>query len=144
MGNMAAGFICRAAFVGANALLKDECGVEYRGPSQAWYYALFRGHGGSKAINGALKHVAGVLGCMTCIGYQGSSSGLMVVGEGMGGRRVWRAALKTYMVTLNEWVSRASIKSWDEWLDDCILGFFEGLTGWRSYAHPGFLDWLMV
>lgn len=39
---LAAEFIRHAAFVDANALLKDECGVEYRNPSQAQYYALFR------------------------------------------------------------------------------------------------------
>lgn len=31
---LAAEFIRRAAFVDANALLKDECGVEYKKPSQ--------------------------------------------------------------------------------------------------------------
>ena len=53
---------CRAAFVDANALLKDECGVEYQEPSQAQYYALFKD---SKAINDALKHIADLLGYMT-------------------------------------------------------------------------------
>ena len=37
---LAAEFIRRAAFVDANALLKDE----YRNPSQVQYYALFRDH----------------------------------------------------------------------------------------------------
>lgn len=37
---LAAEFIRHAAFVDANALLKDE----YRNPSQAQYYALFRDH----------------------------------------------------------------------------------------------------
>lgn len=50
----------RAAFVDANALLKDECGVEYKKPSQVQYYALFKDHE-------ALKHVADMLGCMTYI-----------------------------------------------------------------------------
>lgn len=58
MKNMAAEFIRRAAFVDANALLKDGCGVE---------------------------------------------------GE------------------------------CEEWSDDYILGFFEGLTARRSYAHPRIL-----
>ena len=49
---LAAGFICRAAFVDANALLKDECGVEYKKPSQVLYYALFKDRDDSKAING--------------------------------------------------------------------------------------------
>ena len=31
---LAVEFIRRAAFVDANALLKDECGVEYKKPSQ--------------------------------------------------------------------------------------------------------------
>ena len=39
---LAAEFIRRAAFVDANALLKDECGVEYKEPSQVQYYALFK------------------------------------------------------------------------------------------------------
>lgn len=84
------------AFVDANALLKDECGVEYKKPSQVRYYALFKDHG-------ALKHVADMLGCMT---YIESTSRLT-----MAVRRVWQIALKTYMVTLNERVSKASIKA---------------------------------
>ena len=24
-----------------------------------------------------------------------------------------------------------------EWSDDCILGFFEGVTAWHLYGHPG-------
>lgn len=65
---LAAEFIRRAAFVDANALPKDECGVEYQEPSQAQYYALFRNHEDSKAINEALKHVADTLGCRTQAG----------------------------------------------------------------------------
>ena len=64
---LAAEFIRRAAFVDANALLKDECGVEYKKPSQVEYDALFKDHDDSKAINEALKHVADMLGCMTSI-----------------------------------------------------------------------------
>nr|DAQ32340.1 MAG TPA: hypothetical protein [Caudoviricetes sp.] len=44
MKNTAAEFIRRAAFVDANALLKDACGVEYKNPSQVQYYALFKDH----------------------------------------------------------------------------------------------------
>lgn len=95
---LAAEFIRRAAFVDANALLKDECGVEYQEPSQAQYYALFKDHDDAKAINEALKRVADMLGCMTYIEYQESSS-----------RQ--RVALETYTTTLNERVSKASIKS---------------------------------
>lgn len=86
-----------AAFVDANALLKDE----YRNPSQVQYYALFRG------INEAL----------TSIEYQRPSSGLTIVGEEAAVnivRHVWRTALKTYETTLNERVSKASIKSREE------------------------------
>ena len=82
MKNTVAEFIRRAAFVDANALLKDVCGVGYREPSQAWYYALFKDRDDVKA----------------------------------------------------------SIKSREEWSDDYILGFFEGLT-----ARPrilGLLDGL--
>lgn len=83
MKNTAAEFIRRAAFVDANALLKDECGVEYKKPSQVQYYALFEDHDDSKAINEALKHVADMLGCMVYIKYQESASRLTVVGEEM-------------------------------------------------------------
>ena len=41
---LAAELIRRAAFVDANALLKDEYSVEYKEPSQAQYYALFKDH----------------------------------------------------------------------------------------------------
>ena len=145
---LAAEFIRRAAFVDANALLKDEYGVEYQEPSQAQYYALFKDHDDARAINEALKHVADMLGCMTTIEYQGPSSRLTIVGEEVVVgtiRQVWRTALKTYTTTLNERVSKASIKSREEWSDDYILGFFEGLTARYSYAHPrilGLLDGL--
>lgn len=145
---LAAEFIRRAAFVDANALLKDECGVEYKKPSQVQYYALFKDHDDSKAINEALKHTADMLGCMTYIEYQESTSRLTVVGEEMAVntvRQVWQTALKTYTTTLNERVSKASIKSREEfreWSDDYILGFFEGLTARHSYAHPRILGLL--
>lgn len=133
---LAAEFIRRAAFVDANALLKDECGVEYKKPSQVQYYALFKDHDDSKAVNEALKHIADMLGCMTYIEYQESTSRLTVVGEEMAVdtvRQVWQTALKTYTTTLNERVSKASIK-FRKRSDDYILGFFEGLT-----AHPRIL-----
>lgn len=145
---LAAEFIRRAAFVDANALLKDECGVEYKKPSQVQYYALFKDHDDSKAINEALKHIADMLGCMTYIEYQESTSRLTVVGEEMAVntvRQVWQTALKTYTTTLNERVSKASIKSrveFRKWSDDYILGFFEGLTARHSYAHPRILGLL--
>lgn len=142
---LAAEFIRRAAFVDANALLKDECGVEYKKPSQVQYYALFKDHEDSKAINEALKHVADMLGCMT---YIESTSRLTVVGEEDSVntiRHVWQIALKTWTTTLNERVSKAHVKSREEWSDDYILGFFEGLTARHLYAHPrilGLLDGL--
>ena len=145
---LAAEFIRRAAFVDANALLKDEYGVKYQEPSQAQYYALFKDHEDSKAINEALKHVADMLGCMTHIEYQESTSRLTIVGEEMAVgtiRQVWKTALKTYTTTLNERVSKASIKSQEElrkWSDDYILGFFEGLTARHPYAHPRILGLL--
>lgn len=145
---LAAEFIRRAAFVDANALLKDECGVEYKKPSQVQYYALFKDHDDSKAINEALKHIADMLGCMTYIEYQESTSRLTIVGEEMAVntvRQVWETALKTYTTTLNERVSKASIKSREEFRkrsDDYILGFFEGLTARHSYAHPRILGLL--
>lgn len=148
---LAAELIRRAAFVDANALLKDECGVEYQKPSQAQYYALFKDHDDARAINEALKHVADMLGCMTTIEYQRPSSRLTIVGEEAAAnivRHVWQTALKTYETTLNERVSKANVKSREEfrkWSDDYILGFFEGLTARHSYAHPrilGLLDGL--
>lgn len=145
---LAAEFIRRAAFVDANALLKDECGVEYKNPSQAQYYALFKDHDDAKAINEALKHVADMLGCMTSIEYQESTSRLTIVGEETAVntvRHMWQTALRTYTPTLNERVSKPTIKSREEWSDDYILGFFEGLTARHSYVHPrilGLLDGL--
>ena len=145
---LAAEFIHRAAFVDANALLKDEYGVEYKKPSQVQYYALFKDHDDSKAINEALKHVADMLGCMTYIEYQEFTSRLTIVGEEMAVdtvKQVWQTALKTYTTTLNERVSKASIKSQEElrkWSDDYILGFFEGITARHLYAHPRILGLL--
>lgn len=148
---LAAEFIRHAAYVDANALLKDECGVEYKNPAQAQYYALFMDHGDSRAINEALKHVANMLGCLTYIEYQEPTSRLTIVGEEMAVntiRHVWQMALRTYTTTLNERVSKANVKSREEfrqWSDDYILGFFEALTARYSYAHPrilGLLDGL--
>ena len=145
---LAAECIHRAVFVDANALLKDECGVEYREPSQAQYYALFEDHDDARAINEALKHVADTLGCMTYIEYQESLSRLTIVGEEAAVnivRRVWQTALKNYTTTLNERVSKANVRSREEWSEDYILGFFEGLTARHLYVHPrilGLLDGL--
>lgn len=145
---LAAEFIRRAAFVDANVLLKDECGVEYKNPSQVQYYAMFKDHDDAKAINEALKHVADMLGCMTYIEYQESTSRLTVVGEENdvnAVRLAWETALRTYTTTLNARVSKAPIKSREEfrkWSDDYILGFFEGLTARHSYAHPRILGLL--
>lgn len=148
---LAAEFIRRAAFVDANALLKDECGVEYKNPSQVQYYALFKDHDDAKAINEALKHVADMLGCLAHIEYQEATSRLTIVGEEddvNAVRLAWETALRTYTTTLNERVSKAHVKSREElreWSDDYILGFFEGLTARHLYAHPrilGLLDGL--
>ena len=145
---LAAEFIHHGALVDANALLKDECGVEYKNPSQVQYYSLFKDHQDSRAINEALKHVADMLGCMTYIEYQESSSRLTIVGEETAVntvRQVWQAGLKTYTTTLNERVSKANVKSREafrKWSDDYILGFFEGLTARHSYAHPRILGLL--
>lgn len=94
---LAAEFIRRAAFVDANALLKDECGVEYKKPSQAQYYAWFKDRDESKAVNEALKHVADMLGCMTSIEYQE----LTIAGEGDSINTVRQTTLKTDTTTLN-------------------------------------------
>ena len=88
-------FIRRAAFVDANALLKDERGVEYKNPSQVQYYGLFKD---AKAINEALKHVE----------YQEATSRLTIVGEEddvNAVRLAWETAPRTYTTTLNERVS---------------------------------------
>lgn len=109
------------------------------------YYALFRGQ---RAFNEALKHVADMLGCMTSIEYQRPSSSLTIVGEEAAVNivsHVWRTALKTYETTLNERVSKGSIKSREEFRqrsEDYILGFFEGLTARHSYVHPRILGLL--
>lgn len=145
---LAAEFIRHGALVDANALLKDECGVEYKNPSQVQYYSLFRAHQDSRAINEALKHVADMLGCKTYIEYQESSSRLTIVGEETAVntvRQVWQTGLKTYTTTLNERVSKANVKSREafrKWSDAYILGFFEGLTARHSYAHPRILGLL--
>ena len=94
MKNTAAEFIRRGVLVDANALLKDECGVEYKNPSQVEYYSLFKDYQDSRAINEALKHVADMLGCMTYIEYQGSTSRLAVVGEEMAVGECGRQASK--------------------------------------------------
>lgn len=39
-------------------------------------------------------------------------------------------------------MSKASIKSREEWSDDYILGFFEGLTARHSYTRPRILGLL--
>nr|DAW15564.1 MAG TPA: hypothetical protein [Caudoviricetes sp.] len=145
---LAAELIRRAAFVDANALLKDECSVEYKEPSQAQYHSLFKDSDDSKAITEALKYVADTLGCMTNIEYQESSSRLTIVGEETAVntvRQLWQTAIKTYATTLNERVSKANVKSREEfrkWSDDYILGFFEGLTARHSYTHPRILGLL--
>lgn len=113
---LAAEFIRRPAFVDANTLLKDECSVEYKKPSQVQYYALFKDHDDREA----LKHVADMLGCMT---YIKSASRLTVVDEE---DSVWQIALKTYTTTLNERVSKASIKSREEFLSKDYMTFDVG------------------
>lgn len=145
---LAAELIHHGAHVDANALLKDEFGVEYKNPSHVQYYSLFKDHQDSRPINEALKHVADMLGCVTYIEYQECLSRLTIVGEETAVnivRQVWH---KNYQTTLNEQVSKSSIKSREEfrkWSDDYILGFFEGLTARHSYGHArilGLLDGL--
>lgn len=110
MKNTAAEFIRRAAFVDANALLKDAYGVENKKPSQAEYYALFKDHE-------ALKHIADMLEPMT---YTESTSS---VGEEMA---VWQTALKTYTTTPNEQVSNTGRSHTN-------AGYFEGC----HWFYPG-------
>lgn len=102
---LAAEFIRRAAFVDANALLKDECGVEYKKPSQVEYYELFKDRDDSKAINEALKHVADMLGCMTYIEYQESTSRLTIVGEEVAVntvRQVWQVLSSELLLLVSQ------------------------------------------
>lgn len=93
---LAAEFIHHGALVDANALLKD---VEYKNPSQVQYYSLFKGHQDSRAINEA---------CCRHDVYRvprvGEETAVNTV------RQVWQAGRKTYTTTLNERVSKASIK----------------------------------
>ena len=102
---LAAEFIHHAAFVDANALLKDERGVEYKNPSQVQYYALFKDHDDAKAINEALKHVADMLGCMSSIEYQEATSRVGEEDDVNAVRLARETALRTYTTTLNERVS---------------------------------------
>lgn len=113
---LAVELIRRAAFADANALLKDEYGVEYKKPSQVQYYALFRDRNDPKTVNEALKHVADTLGCMTHIDYQEYISKLTIIGEETAVstvRQVWERALETY-TTLNERVSNTDRSPTDE------------------------------
>lgn len=54
----AAWLFCRGEFVLGNDVLKDE----YKHPSQAEYYAIYRDHPDARAINESLKRIAEVYG----------------------------------------------------------------------------------
>lgn len=133
----AAQFIRRGDFVLANDVLRDECGVEYTEPAQAQYYALYKDHGDSKAINESLKSIAEMLGCQTCMELGEDSSRLTVVGEDDAIttlREIWRLALSDeygYKDGLKKHLSHADVRSLEElrqWSDDYINGFFEGFA----------------
>ena len=85
----------RGEFVLGNDVLKDEYSVEYKHPSQAEYYAIYRDHPDARAINESLKRIAEMYGCLTYMEQEKDSSRLTIVGEDdavVTLREVWRLA----------------------------------------------------
>lgn len=144
----AAWFFRRGEFVLGNDVLKDEYGVEYKRPGQAEYYAIYRDHSDARAINEALKSIAEMYGCLTCLASDAYTGKLTIVGEEATIsllKHVWRAALSDeygYDAKLKKRVLDANIQGaveYRKWADDYILGFFEGAVGNPDAEHlPGF------
>lgn len=137
----AAWFFRRGEFVLGNDVLKDEYGVEYKHPSQAEYYAIYRDHSDARAINEALKSIAEMYGCLTCLASDAYTGQLTIVGEEDSIsllKHVWRVALSDeygYDAKLKKRVLDASIRDYRKWADDYILGFFEGVAGNPDTEH---------
>lgn len=144
----AAWFFRRGEFVLGNDVLKDEYGVEYKHPSQAEYYAIYRDHTDARAINESLKCIAEMYGCLTCLASDAYVGQLTIVGEEDSInllKHVWRVALSDeygYDAKLKKRVLDANIQGaveYRKWADDYILGFFEGVVGNPDAEHlPGF------
>jgi hypothetical protein len=92
---LAAQFIRRGYEVLANDILKDECGVEYKIPTQVQFYAIHRDHVDAKVINESLQWIAEMYGCVTYMEQEKDSSRLTIVGEDaavIALREVWSLA----------------------------------------------------
>lgn len=145
---LAAWFFRRGEIVLGNDVLKDEHGVEYNRPGQAEYYAIYRDHSDARAINEALKSIAEMYGCLTCLASDAYTGKLTIVGEEDSIsllKHVWRVALSDeygYDAKLKKRVLDANIQGaveYRKWADDYILGFFEGAVGNPDAEHlPGF------
>lgn len=128
----------RGEIVLGNDVLKDEYSVEYKHPSQAEYYAIYRDHPDARAINESLKSIAEMYGCLTCLASNAYTGKLTIVGEENTVsllQRYWRIALSDeygYDTMLKNRVLDAYIMGREEyrkWANDYIFGFFEGLAG---------------
>lgn len=136
----------RGEFVLGNDVLKDEYSVEYKHPSQAEYYAIYRDHPDARAINESLKSIAEMYGCLTCLASDAYTGKLTIVGEDdaiVTLREVWRLARSDeygYEAAMKPRVWEANIcgrgrEVFRKWADDYILGFFEGLAGDPDTEH---------
>lgn len=140
----AAWFFRRGEFVLGNDVLKDECGVEYKRPDQAEYYAIYRDHSDARAINEALKSIAEMYGCLTCLASDTYTGKLTIVGEEDTItllKYVWRVGLSDkygYDAMLKNRVLDGDIRGaaeYRKWADDYIFGFFEGVAGNPDTEH---------
>ena len=141
---LAAWFFRRGEIVLGNDVLKDDYGVEYKRPGQVEYYAIYRDDPNAKTINEALKSIAEMYGCLTCLASDAYTGKLTIVGEDDTVsllKYYWRIALSDeygYDTLLKKRVSDADIRSHEElrkYSDDYILGFFEGLAGNPDIVH---------
>lgn len=136
----AAWFFRRGEFVLGNDVLKDECGVEYKRPGQAEYYAIYRDHSDARAINEALKGIAEMYGCLTCLASDAYTGKLTIVGEEDTItllKYVWRVGLSDKYGYDAPCVGcghsgRCRVQ---EVADDYIFGFFEGVAGNPDTEH---------
>nr|DAE74607.1 MAG TPA: hypothetical protein [Bacteriophage sp.] len=126
----AARFICRADYVLANDVLRDEYGVEYGNPAQIGYCSFDL----EDTIGMALERTANVFGCLT---HKENDTFLTVVGEKEAIDKleeVRHVALSDeygYKGLLNKALSEAGIgkEQFDKWQEDYVQGFFDGLIG---------------
>lgn len=131
----------RGEFVLGNDVLKDEYSVEYKHPSQAEYYAIYRDHPDARAINESLKSIAEMYGCLTCLASDAYTGKLTIVGEEDSIsllKHVRRVALSDeygYDAMLKNRMLDADIRGYRKWADDYILGFFEGVVGNPDIVH---------